>query len=137
VGQSGLTRRAGRSSFDCEYLVGDDTCSALKESGIGVLRAEACENEVKDACCYTCSLRRSCKIGCDLPVGRRIGKESKTMQVHEADAALDVDVRIECGGCVHYLKRKCPRHYDGDTELWRRQDPCEIFQPAQNVNSQR
>ena len=57
------------------------------------------------------------------------------MQVHEADAAFDVHVRIECGSCVHYLKRKCPRHYDGDTELWRRQDTCEIFKPTQNVDS--
>jgi len=35
----------------------------------------------------------------------------------------------ECGNCSFYLKSECPREYSKDTDLWRRQVPCEIFKP--------
>ena len=33
----------------------------------------------------------------------------------------------ECGNCIYYLEPECPRGYDRDTGLWRRQAPCEIL----------
>jgi len=137
TGERGLRRRTRRSAFDCEYLVGDDSCGAVKETDMGALRAEACRNEVKDACCYLCNLRRECDIGCDLPRAQRTRKESKSKRPPERNTTFDVNLRIECGNCIHYLKPKCPRRYGGDTELWRRQDPCEIFEPAEKGNSPR
>ncbi len=32
-----------------------------------------------------------------------------------------------CGTCAFYLKTECPREYAADNELWRRQEPCDLF----------
>jgi hypothetical protein len=110
---------SSRSRFECEYLVGDDSCAAIRESDLVALRAEACRNEVKDGCCYLCGLRRSCEIRCDLPKEQRAGKERESAQLPKSTVTLKAGLERECGNCVHYLKPKCSRRYDHDTELWR------------------
>jgi len=120
------------SAFECEYLVGDDTCGVIKESGIGALRVERCCNDVKDACCYLCSKRRKCDISCDLPKYHRARRELKNAKSPTIVGAFDMRSKFECGNCVHYLKPECSRGYVNDAELWRRQDTCEIFQPKKS-----
>jgi hypothetical protein len=93
---------------------------------MGALRAEACRNEIKDACCYLCRLRRNCDIDCGLPKQERM---RKNVQLPKGIATSHERLEVECGNCVYYLKRKCPRSYSRDAELWRRQNPCEIFLP--------
>jgi len=41
----------------------------------------------------------------------------------------------ECGDCVYYLKPKCPRRYSRDSETWRTQKVCEIFQPKSRMKT--
>ncbi|MCJ7422819.1 hypothetical protein MUP01_00925 [Candidatus Bathyarchaeota archaeon] len=123
---------AHHSLIDCEYLVGDDSCRAVKETDLGVLREDACHNDVKDACCYLCNLREDCDIKCDLLDLRKAGEEPEKTAGDEA-IPFDLDTKMECQNCVHYLKPRCPRGYSHDTELWRRQDPCEIFKPIQKA----
>ena len=125
------------SSSECEYLVGDDSCRAVKESDLGALRAEKCHDENKDKCCYLCDLRKACDISCDLLDDSSARKSSERVQPPVRIVDSGIDVRQECGNCVHYLKPKCPRSYGHDTELWRRQDPCDIFQPIQKGKQQR
>lgn len=67
----------GDKSEECEYLIGDDACSAVKEGEVSSLRAEACQNEIKDRCCYKCSVRERCDIRCDLLEHRRQGEDEK------------------------------------------------------------
>jgi hypothetical protein len=116
------------AGFDCEYLIGDDSCKAMKEDGMDSLRAEACRNEVKETCCYSCSLREHCEINCDLPELQKSDKEKGNSQGSEAVAYSEVPPGMKCGDCRHYLKPECPRSYSRDTELWRRQDPCDDFE---------
>jgi hypothetical protein len=120
------------SAFECEYLVGDDTCGVIKEGGIGALRVERCRNDFKDACCYLCSKRRNCDISCDLSKRHRARKELKNEKSPTVVEAFDARSKFECGNCVHYLKPECSRSYVNDAELWRRQDPCEIFRPKKS-----
>jgi hypothetical protein len=101
---------------------------------MGALRAEACRNEVKDACCYLCRLRRTCDIRCDLPKRQRTMKELESAQPPTSTVALNAVPETECGNCAHYMRRKCPRGYDKDKKLWRRQKPCEVFQLAKAVS---
>jgi len=129
-----LTKDSSRSRFECDYLVGDDSCSAIRESDMGALRAQACRNEVKDACCYLCSLRRTCDIRCDLPKRQRTMKERESAQLPTSTGTLNESLEMECGNCVHYMRPKCPRGYDHDKELSRRQEPCEMFQPAKTIS---
>jgi len=129
-----LRKDTRSAAFECEYLVGDDSCRAIKESDIGALRAEACHNDIKDKCCYLCSLRKSCEIRCDLPKPQRTRKKPKNVQP-QVVMTFDARLKMECGNCIYYLKPECPRGYSRDTELWRRQDPCEIFQLANNVSN--
>jgi hypothetical protein len=117
--------------IECEYLIGDDTCSAVKEEQTTSLRIEACKNEVKDKCCYKCDLHETCEIKCDL-LEHREDREEETPPTTPSttpDSNLNYSGKIECGVCAFYLKRKCPRGYSRDRELWRRQEGCEIFQP--------
>jgi hypothetical protein len=125
-----LKKNVRPPDFECEYLVGDDSCQAVKESDMGALRAEACRNEVKDACCYSCSLREQCSISCDLPELQKSEKEPENSQLPETAAISEAPPGMKCGDCRYYMKPKCPRSYSRDTELWRRQDPCEKFQPS-------
>jgi hypothetical protein len=120
------------SASECEYLVGDDSCGAIKESEIGTLRAERCRNDVKDACCYLCCKRRKCDISCDLLKHQGARGEMKGAQSPRTVKAFDPRSKFECGNCVHYLKPECSRGYINDAELWRKQDPCEIFQPKKS-----
>jgi hypothetical protein len=115
---------------ECEFLVGDDSCRAVKESDMGALRKDKCQNTIKDACCYKCSLRVNCEISCDLLDKTNEEEVPEKSQSVEQEIASDYDSQGECGNCLYYMKRKCPRHYDHDTELWRKQDACRIFQPA-------
>ena len=126
------------SSSECEYLVGDDSCRAVKESDLGGLRAEKCHNENKDKCCYQCDLRKTCDISCDL-LENTGGSENKltNMQRPLYVTSPNFNVELECGNCIHYLKPRCPRGYEHDTELWRRQDPCDIFKPIRKSKRQR
>ena len=112
------------AALDCEYLLGDDSCRAMKESDIGALRAEACRNEVKDACCYSCSLREQCGISCDLPELQKLDREKENSQLSETVTFSEPPPGVKCGDCRYYLKPECPRSYSRDVELWRRQDPC-------------
>jgi len=123
-----LKKNAKPPAFECEYLVGDDTCQAVKENSLSVPRAEECRNEAKDACCYSCSLRLRCDISCDFPELQRSIKETEDAQLPESKLPSDALSGMKCGDCSCYLKPKCPRGYSCDTELWRRQDPCENFQ---------
>jgi hypothetical protein len=129
-----LTKDAPRSRFECEYLVEDHSCSAIRESDMGALRAEACRNEVKDACCYLCRLRRTCEIRCDLPKRQRTMKERESAQPSTFTQTLSESSKMECGNCAHYLRPKCPRGYNHDTELLRRQEPCDVFQSAKAIS---
>lgn len=115
---------------ECEFLVGDDSCRAVKESDMGALRKDKCQNTIKDACCYKCSLRTDCEIGCDLLDKTDEEEVPEKSQPVEQDVASDYDSQGECGNCLYYMKRKCPRRYDHDDEFWRKQDACRIFQPA-------
>lgn len=101
---------------------------------MGALRAEACRNEVKDACCYLCGLRRTCDIRCDLPKRQRTMKKLKSAQPPTSTRTLYEGLEMKCGNCAHYMTPKCPRSYDHDTQLWRRQEPCEVFQSAKTVS---
>ena len=121
-----MKKETDHSASRCEYLVGDDSCRAVKEGDLGALRAESCHNEVKDACCYFCSLRENCDISCDLPL-RKERRKAEDGKKFEDRPRLETLSEMECGRCIHYLKTKCPRGYSRDTELWRRQDPCEAF----------
>lgn len=123
-----LKKNAKPPAFECEYLVGDDTCQAVKENSLSVPRAEECRNEAKDACCYSCNLRLRCDISCDFPELQRSTKETEDAQLPEFKLPSDALSGMKCGDCSCYLKPKCPRDYSCDTELWRRQDPCENFQ---------
>lgn len=120
-------------SEECEYLIGDDTCSAVEEAEVSSLRAEACQNEIKDRCCYKCSVREKCDIRCDLLEHGRQEKDEKqpVTSVSNADRSREAT----CGDCDFYLKSKCPRGYSGDQELWRRQEGCEIFEPKQKTQT--
>lgn len=118
---------------ECEFLVGDDSCRSVKEYDMGALRKDKCQNMLKDACCYKCSLRSDCEISCDL-LDRTNEKEvPEKSTAAERETAPDYDSQGECGNCLYYLKRKCPRHYDHDTELWRKQDACQIFRPTEKT----
>jgi len=116
------------SSSKCEYLVGDDTCRAVKEDGLSGARDNKCRNTKRDACCYVCACHNDCEIGCDL--------QDKTPE-NDIPERLTTSERIEpergsqdeCGNCSYYLKSKCPRHYRRDAELWRKQEVCELFRP--------
>jgi hypothetical protein len=112
---------------ECEYLIGDDTCSAVKEEQVTPLRTEACKNEIKDKCCYKCEIRESCDIKCDLLEHRDEKREEAPPTAHES--RLNYTGKIECGACTFYMRKRCPRGYSSDQELWRRQDVCEIFRP--------
>jgi hypothetical protein len=125
-----LKKTSKLAAFDCEYLVGDDSCKAIRESDMGAFRAEACHNEVKDACCYSCSLREQCDISCDLPEQQKPDKEQENSQHSEKVALSEAPPGMKCCDCRYYLKPECPRGYSRDTELWRRQDPCEELQPS-------
>lgn len=124
-----MKKNAKPRAIECEYLVGDDSCQAVKENSIGAPRAEACHNGIKDACCYSCNLREQCDISCDLPELQRSTSETKDVRLPEAIALSDACSGMKCGDCGYYLKPECPRSYSRDTELWRRQDPCENFRP--------
>ena len=124
-----MKRNGPRSKFECEYLVGDDSCRAVKESDWGALRAEACKNDVKDACCYLCSLRKNCEICCDLPKRQRTPRKPQEAQLSDVLTSVASE-KMGCGNCIYYLRPKCPRRYSRDTELWRTQSPCEIFRPS-------
>jgi hypothetical protein len=97
------------------------------------LRTEACHNDVKDACCYLCGLRRTCDIRCDLPKKQRAMKERESAQPPTATRTLKESLETECGNCVHYMRPKCPRGYDKDKKLWRKQEPCEVFQSVKTA----
>jgi hypothetical protein len=112
---------------ECEYLIGDDTCSAVKEEQVNPLRTETCKNDTKEKCCYKCELREKCDIKCDLLEHRQEREEEPPSTA--PDSNLGYSGKTECGACVFYLKRKCPRDYSSDQELWRRQEACEIFRP--------
>ncbi|MGA3192264.1 MAG: hypothetical protein ABSD73_07090 [Candidatus Bathyarchaeia archaeon] len=129
-----MTKDAIRSRFECEYLVGDDCCNAIRESTMGTLRTEECRNEVKDACCYLCGLRRTCDIRCDLPKRQRTMKERESAQLPKPTETPNAVLDAECGNCAHYIRPKCPRGYDHDTELLRRQEPCELFEPSKTIS---
>jgi hypothetical protein len=129
-----LTKDSSRSRFQCQYLVDDRSCAAIREDDMGALRAEACRNEVEDACCYLCGLRRTCDIRCDLPKKQRTRKEPESAQFSTSTVTLKAGLKTECGTCVHYLRPKCPRGYDHDAELWREQEPCELFQPGKRLS---
>jgi hypothetical protein len=129
--KSNMKKSAPRSALECEYLVGEDTCRVVKENDLGALRADKCRNETKDACCYLCDLRRDCDISCDLIENSRAKKSSEKVQPSMRFVDSNSDIEWECGNCVYYLKPKCPRGYNDDTELWKRQDPCDIFRPIQ------
>jgi hypothetical protein len=120
-------------SEECEYLTGDDACSAVKEAEASPLRAEACQNEIKDRCCYKCSLRETCEIRCDLLEHRNQERDEPLPTSPAPSADKCVDAR--CGECEFYLKSKCPRGYSSDQGLWRRQEGCEIFKPKQKTQS--
>jgi hypothetical protein len=121
------------TSEECEYLIGDDTCSAVEKAEVSPLRAEACQNEIKDRCCYNCSVRERCDIRCDLLEHRRQEKDEK--QPVPPVSNPDRGVEARCGDCDFYLKSKCPRGYSSDQELWRRQEGCEIFKPKQETQT--
>jgi len=125
-GERGLTKNGRPLAFECTYLVGDDTCRAVKEGDTDrvVLRLEACQNETKDACCHLCSMR-NCEIRCDLLKEQRPMKKPKGSDSPHVISAADSP--RECGNCIYYLEPECPRGYDRDTGLWRRQAPCEIL----------
>jgi hypothetical protein len=101
---------------------------------MGALRAEACRNEVKDACCYLCRLRRSCEIRCDLPKRQRTMKKRESAQLPTSGRTMNESLEMECGNCLYYMRPKCPRGYDHDTELLRKQEPCEVFQSAKSIS---
>lgn len=127
-----MKKETRSSALGCEYLVGDDSCSAVKASDLGALRAEVCLNEVKDKCCYLCNAKEKCEIGCDLPVKKQ-RRKSRSEQPPDNRTVFEAYFEIECGNCVHYLRPECPRGYRRDTELWRRQDPCEKFEPSEKL----
>jgi len=110
----------------CAYLEEEDKCSAVKESGIGDLRREACINESKDSCCHFCSIE-DCEIRCDLPAQQ---ENQENRRGARPIATRRLDSSRECGNCTYYLGVECPRAYKRDTELWRRQSPCNAFQLA-------
>jgi hypothetical protein len=116
-------------SVKCAYLVGDDTCSAVKEEEVSCLRAEACRNEIKDRCCYTCSYTEECNIRCDLLDNKNEKEEesSSDTQVSQSEVAPEAI----CGDCAFYLESKCPRGYINDLDLWRRQEGCNKFRSKQ------
>jgi hypothetical protein len=41
-------------------------------------------------------------------------------------------LKKQCGNCIYYLKPECPRQYSNDTELFRKQEPCENFLTKEN-----
>jgi len=43
-------------------------------------------------------------------------------------------MKDECGNCIHYMKPECPRDYPRDIELWRAQQPCEIYVPKGKIS---
>jgi len=132
-----LRKSAESRVSECEFLVGDDSCRAVKESDMGALRKDKCQNMIKDACCYKCSLRDSCEISCDLldtPNEEEVTEKSRAI---EQEVAAEYDSQGECGNCIYYMKRKCPRQYDHDSEIWRKQDACQIFQPADRTEHSR
>lgn len=127
-----MKKETRSSAFGCEYLVGDDSCSAVKAADLGALRGEACLNDVKDKCCYFCTVREKCDVGCDLPVRSKKRKPRNDQQPNNRTASQTY-FEIKCGNCVEYLKPECPRGYSRDTELWRRQDPCDKFKPSEEL----
>lgn len=125
-----LEKKAKSPDFECEYLVGEDSCQAVKESDMGALRAKACFSEIKDTCCHFCSMCERCDISCDLQELRKAEKETENAQPPLTVALSEPPPGTICGDCCQYLKPECPRSYSRDTELWRRQDPCENFKPS-------
>jgi hypothetical protein len=115
------------TSEQCEYLIGDDTCSAVEEAEVSSLRTEACQNQIKDRCCYKCNVCERCEIKCDLLEHRTQKKDEKQPVTPVSNPDRWGEAR--CGDCDFYLKSKCPRGYSSDQELWRRQEGCEIFEP--------
>src|SRR4030042_3609435 len=127
VNGEGILNDTESSASKCKYLVGDDTCGAVKEGSILVLRTEDCRNEVKDKCCYTCSRRNECEIGCDMLDIQDESQEHENTDSLETTPTYELDLGMMCGDCIYYLKPKCPRDYSRDEELWRRQDSCEFL----------
>jgi hypothetical protein len=132
-----LKKNVKPPDFECEYLVGDDSCQAVKEGDMGTLRTEACRNEVKDACCYSCTLCDDCSISCDLPELQKPETEAGNSRPPETAGLSEAFSGMSCGDCEYYLRPKCPRSYSSDTELWRRQDTCESFQSSRKQSSER
>jgi hypothetical protein len=34
-----------------------------------------------------------------------------------------------CGSCKYFLKEKCPAGYVSNSEIWREQNPCDLYEP--------
>ena len=64
-------------------------------------------------------------------------KKLESAQLPKSTVTLNAVPEMKCGNCVHYMRPKCPRGYDHDTELWRKQEPCEVFQPAKTISGKR
>jgi len=116
-----------KASDKCAYLIGDDTCSAVKEEGASSLRIESCQNEVKERCCYTCNFVRTCDIRCDLLDSRKGDEQENSSNTSTEEK--EVPPEAICGDCIFYLESKCPRGYINDLDLWRQQKGCWKFGP--------
>jgi hypothetical protein len=58
--------------------------------------------------------------------GKRIDALTEKLGVKEEET-LHEDSGEICGNCKYYLSKKCPREYSTDKEIWRNQEPCELF----------
>lgn len=134
----------GSETVNCGYFF-EGRCKGSPD--LVFLRGSDCRNAVKDACCYVCEFNWKCMTRCDL---LDVKEEEKTVErknflseEERIEVARDVLSRLyliprtgeECGNCVYYLKPECPRRYSSDSETWRTQKVCEIFQPKSHMKT--
>ena len=61
-----LVKKRIEGKISCKYLSKDNSCKAVIENEeVGSARQESCENDLKNACCYTCISQNNCEISCN------------------------------------------------------------------------
>jgi len=83
-------------AISCEYLTNEKLCSAVSENDKAkAARQVRCENDEKMTCCYLCTFKVKCAIGCSF-LGN-IGNESQQIgaEKSESDNAQIKDEKSE------------------------------------------
>jgi hypothetical protein len=63
-----------------------------------------------------------------LGVKEKVTEEMNENLVTKEEKSKSKVLAERCGNCTSYLTAKCPRQYANDSEVWRTQYPCDLYQ---------